>query len=92
MLCDLCNIEAATSFHHLIPRTTHGNKWFKKRFTRQEMQQGMNVCRGCHKSMHTLIPSEKELGKDFNTKEKLLAHGGIAKYVAWKQRQQRNRE
>ena len=41
MFCELCQCEEAYNFHHFIPRTLHSNKWFKRRYTRQEMQQGM---------------------------------------------------
>ena len=84
MDCELCRNEQASSFHHLIPRTLHSNKWFKKRFTREQMQGGIQVCRPCHLAIHNLIPSEKELGRHFNTREKLLAHEAIRRFVAWK--------
>ena len=61
MLCELCRCEEAHNLHHLIPRTLHTNKWFKKRYTREEMQQGIDVCKSCHAAVHDLIPDEKEL-------------------------------
>lgn len=64
----------------------HSNKWFKKRYTRAEMQKGIQVCKACHAAIHDLIPDEKKLGRHYNTLEKLLAHAEIAKYVAWKRR------
>jgi len=48
MLCELCQREEAQDFHHLIPRTLHTNKWFKKRYAREELQQGIAVCKSCH--------------------------------------------
>ena len=48
------------------------------------MQEGMNLCKSCHKAIHDLIPKEKELGRHYNTMEKLLAHPQIAGYVKWK--------
>jgi hypothetical protein len=86
LLCELCQAEAAHNFHHLIPRTLHSNKWFKRRYTRQEMQAGLEVCKSCHSAIHNLIPDEKELGRNYHTREKLLAHPQIAKYVLWKQK------
>ncbi len=91
MLCELCHSEQAHSFHHFIPRTLHSNKWFKRRFTRQEMQQGIQVCKSCHLAIHDLIPDEKELGRDYNTMDKLLAHPEIEKYVRWKRRRKPSR-
>lgn len=43
MLCELCQCEEADNFRHFIPRTLYSNKWFKRRYTRQEMQQGMEA-------------------------------------------------
>ncbi len=84
-LCELCECDPAESFHHLIPRTLHSNKWFKKRFTRDEMRRrGLWVCGDCQRAIHDLIPDEKELGRHYSTKETLLAHPEVAKYVAWK--------
>jgi len=85
-LCELCQREPPSSFHHLIPRTLHSNKWFKKRFTRGQLQAGIDVCRECQSMIHRLIPDEKQMGRRYNTLEKLLGHPEVAKYVAWKRR------
>ena len=84
MLCELCQAEDAHNFHHLIPRTLHSNKWFKKRYTREEMRRGLEVCKSCHRAIHDRVPDEKELGRHFNTLEKLLPHPEIGKFVQWK--------
>jgi hypothetical protein len=86
MICELCQCEDSYNFHHFIPRTLHRNKWFKKRFTREQMRQGICLCKTCHRAIHDLVPSEKELGRHFNTLDKLLAHVGIGRYVEWKRR------
>jgi hypothetical protein len=49
------------------------------------MRQGLTLCRQCHNTLHDQL-TEKELGRDYNTVERLLVHPEIAKYVAWKQR------
>ena len=67
----------------MIPRTCHSNKWFKKNFTRSDMQQTIDVCRDCHRAIHDLIPDEKALGRDFNTVEKLRGHPQMSKFLAW---------
>jgi len=85
-LCELRQVEESHNFHHFIPRTLHSNKWFKKRYTRAQMQHGIQVCKACHTAIHDLIPDEKELGRYYNTLETLLAHPEIAKFVAWKRR------
>lgn len=88
MLCELCQQEPATSFHHLIPRTLHSNRWFKRTFTREQMRSGIEVCRQCHHSIHDFA-TEKELGRRYFTMELLLTQPDIAKYVAWRQRRGR---
>jgi len=81
--CELCDRENELTFHHLIPVCLHKNKWFKKNYTREEMAKGINVCKhDCHREIHNVI-SEKELGRSFNTLEKLLRHPKIKKYVKY---------
>jgi hypothetical protein len=91
MNCELCRCEEAHNFHHFIPRTLHSNKWFKRRFSREQMREGLDLCKSCHRAIHDLIPSEKELGRDYNTREKLLAHPQIAEYIKWKRQRRRGR-
>jgi hypothetical protein len=72
----------ALTFHHLIPRTLHSRKWFKKNYTVDQLQSGANLCNDCHGAVHRFIP-EKLLGTDFNTVEKLLTNEKVAKFVSW---------
>ena len=89
MLCRLCGCEEAYDFHHLIPRTLRSNRWFKKRFTQEQMHTGIDVCRQCHRAIHDLVPDEKQLGRECNTLEKLLSHPEIANYVRWRRKRAR---
>jgi hypothetical protein len=86
MRCQLCQSEDTHNFHHFTPRTLHTNKWFKKRYTRVQMHDGIDVCKSCHDTIHALIPDEKDLGRNYNTLEKLLSHPQVAAYVEWKRR------
>jgi len=81
--CELCARTRELTFHHLIPRSVHGNKWFRARHTREEMARGLQLCRDCHAAIHRFIPSEKELARSFSTREALLAHPELATFVAW---------
>ncbi len=83
IICELCerNVEETTR-HHLIPRTLHSNKWFKKNFTKEQMIETVDLCRDCHKEIHRQIP-EKQMGRSYNSVEKLAAHDKIANFVAW---------
>ena len=87
--CSLCGrvTKLGTNEHHLIPRTLHSNKWFKKRFSREDLRRTIDVCRDCHGAIHRLVPDEKELGRFYNTLESLRTHETIAKFVAWIRKQ-----
>ncbi len=80
--CALCGREAKLTFHHLIPRTLHRNKWFKKQYTRQQMSSGIDVCRECHAAVHR-IADHKQLGREYFTRERLLEHPELAKFITW---------
>lgn len=69
--------------HHLIPRTRHGNRKTRNTFAREEMRTRiLQVCRACHKQIHALF-SEKELAERYHTREALLSHADMARFVAW---------
>ncbi len=84
--CALCGRLRNLTFHHLIPRTCHSNKWFKKNFERVDMQsRGIDLCRHCHTFLHQQF-SEKQLGRTFNTLEVLLADERVQRFVQWVRR------
>ena len=73
MNCELCNRSenVVLDEHHFIPKTLHSNKWYKKNFTKEQLHSTILLCRDCHDAIHGFI-TEKELGKNYNTKEKLM--------------------
>ena len=86
-VCPICERERELTFHHLIPKTCHSNKWFKKRFSKQEMtHSGIDLCRPCHSFIHQQF-DEKVLGRDYHSLNLLLADEGIQKYAAWAKKQ-----
>ena len=72
--------------------TLPSNKWFKRRYTREQVREGIEVCKSCHRAIHDLVPDEKQLGRHYNTLEKLLTHPEIGKFVQWKRERARNDE
>ena len=81
--CQLCEREVrTTSRHHLIPRTVHTNKWFKKRFSREALHETIDLCKDCHRQIHTFF-SPKELGREYNTIAKLLADQRLQDFIKW---------
>jgi len=89
--CRLCSRpDRELTAHHLIPRTLHKNRWFKKTFTREEMRVTVALCRDCHSAIHRFV-DEKTLGRDLNTLEALRSHPPISKFVRFVARQTRER-
>jgi hypothetical protein len=85
--CTLCGRATKLTFHHLIPKTCHSNKWFKKNFSQQEMKtRGIYLCRQCHSFIHRQF-SAKELGRSYNTLEALLQDNKIQKFLVWVRKQ-----
>jgi hypothetical protein len=81
--CALCGSERLITFHHLIPKTCHHNKWFKKNFDKADMRErGIDICRRCHSFIHKKF-SEKYLGKQLNTLDKLTENEIMKKYLNW---------
>jgi hypothetical protein len=83
--CELCGrIDQYLNFHHLIPKTLHSNKKFKKEYDREFMKHhGIWICKkDCHKQIHEFI-SEKEMGLVYNTLDKLMEHPQVSKYLKW---------
>jgi hypothetical protein len=84
--CELCGRIRPLSFHHLIPRTLHGNKWFRKNYDAMDMRtRGAELCKDCHEFIHRTF-TEKELGRSYNTVSALAAHPAVRRFVAWVRR------
>ena len=61
--CELCGSDDYLNFHHLIPRTLHTTKKFKKLFEKMYMKtHGIWICKAdCHRQIHRFI-TEKDMG------------------------------
>ena len=85
--CELCGREELCNEHHLIPRKCHSKKWFRNRYSKEEMQTRIAMlCESCHQEVHKLIPNEVELGKNYHSLELLLTHPQVKNYVEWRAR------
>lgn len=82
--CELCGRAGVVlTRHHLIPRRTHRLKRIRRNFDREQRQGAiLHVCRPCHKQIHVLF-AETELAERYRTREALLSHPEMAKFVAW---------
>ncbi|MEZ5583479.1 MAG: hypothetical protein R3F37_12710 [Candidatus Competibacteraceae bacterium] len=82
--CELCGrIMEALTKHHLIPRSRHRKKRNKRLFNREEVRTRILwVCRPCHNHIHDVL-TEKELEFSYNTRQALLVHPEIRRFVDW---------
>lgn len=92
--CEMCTRVMPLTFHHLIPRETHG-KYINKALpegvegepTRVFLNHhGMMVCRQCHTHIHRLMPNDA-LAARLNTKERVLADPSVQRHVEFACRQ-----
>jgi len=81
-ICCLCQRETDLTFHHLIPTKVHRRAYFKKNFSKQELNIGIDVCRQCHDVIHNSY-SEMELAKTLNSLVLLAADPLLAKQFEW---------
>jgi hypothetical protein len=42
--CDLCGCTRPLTFHHLIPRKVHRRAAFKKNYSKEQLNHGLQVC------------------------------------------------
>jgi hypothetical protein len=47
------------------------------------MRITLTVCHDCHHAIHRFVPKNKDLGRHFNTKDKLLGHKDLACFIRW---------
>ena len=81
--CELCGRPERLTRHHLIPRTLHRNRRVRRRWSREALTRAILwVCRPCHDQIHQLIP-EKQLAEHYHTREALLAHAELRRFVEW---------
>ena len=80
VLCERNNLPITE--HHLIPKTLHAGKYVKKRFTSDQMNETIDLCKACHKTVHANF-SEKELARSFNTIETLRSTSQMSRFIRW---------
>jgi hypothetical protein len=80
--CETCGRATVLTFHHLIPRKLHRRPRFKRLYSRDELNQGIHVCRSCHRGIHRAY-DEMTLGARFATLERLLNDPDLQRHFAW---------
>lgn len=86
LICPFCNREVDLTFHHFIPKKVHGRKYYKKHYSKQDLNQGINICALCHKGIHRLY-DETTLAKRLNNADVLLDDEALAKHFKWVSKQ-----
>lgn len=81
-MCPLCHRYTRLTFHHLIPKKMHRRSFFRKHFTREQLNVGIAICRQCHNGIHRFY-TEMELAKQYRTLEKLQSDEKLNKYFSW---------
>ena len=84
--CALCGRETALTFHHLIPRKMHRRSRFRKRYSRDELNTGIDICPRCHRGLHRLY-DEMTLATTLNTLDALREDDAIQRHARWVRRQ-----
>ena len=87
--CPLCQRSCTLTFHHLIPRKLHRRTHFRKHYDKDQLNQGINICRKCHTGIHKQY-DEMQLGKQFNTLAALKADEQLQRHFEWVSKQKIN--
>lgn len=80
--CELCGRVVPLTYHHLIPRKVHRRNFFKKKYSKEELNNGVYVCRPCHSGVHKLY-DEMTLAKQFNSLELLQEDSAVRTHIQW---------
>ncbi len=84
--CPFCRRELPLTFHHLIPKKLHRRTRFRKQFSREQLNRGIDICRQCHDGIHDRY-DEMTLYREFAAPEKLTADPALARHFEWVARQ-----
>ena len=64
----------------------HRRKGFRRRYTRDDLNVGIWICRQCHRGIHAIY-DELTLAKQYYTLELVLADPALSSHFAWVARQ-----
>ena len=81
-VCPLCLRKSSLTFHHLIPKKLHRRDHFKKHYSKQELNKGINICRKCHSGIHNFY-DEMILAKELNSLELIQSDGVLSRHFKW---------
>jgi hypothetical protein len=64
----------------------HRRPRFRKDYSREQLNAGIDVCRRCHSGLHRLH-DEMTLAKQLNTLEALQEDDAVQRHVSWVSKQ-----
>ena len=76
IICSICQRLTPPKYsekHHLVPRSKKGT-------------ETIDVCCNCGDQVHKIF-TNKDMDREYNTLEKLLAHSDVQKWVKWVNKQ-----
>jgi len=80
--CLMCERKMLLTFHHVIPKEVH--EWYKKHhgMTKNQLHQGIMICRSCHSALHS-FEDNKTLAEKYSTLEAILSHPKVQKWLPY---------
>ncbi|NVK89657.1 MAG: HNH endonuclease [Gammaproteobacteria bacterium] len=81
-VCVTCGRFTDLTFHHLIPRKMHRRKRFQKLYNTEQLNQGIAICRQCHRGIHKQY-DEMTLAMEKNSLQKLLDDAPLRRHFDW---------
>jgi hypothetical protein len=83
--CSMCKRETPINLaeeHHLIPRSIASRNKYAKMPQLEKGKETIRVCVSCGDQLHQLF-TDKELGEDYNTLEKIVANKQVQNWIKW---------
>ncbi|KAL2609846.1 hypothetical protein R1flu_028419 [Riccia fluitans] len=84
--CAMCLRYMPLTFHHLCPRMLHKSMLKKGLYTKQNINEGIDICRPCHSAIHHVFDHET-MALKVNTLEKLMEDERVQRWVRYAEKQ-----
>jgi len=80
--CLMCERKMLLTFHHVVPKEVH--EWYKKHhgMTKNQLNQGIMICRPCHSALHS-FEDNKTLAEKYSTINAIMDHPKVQKWLPY---------
>ena len=89
--CVCCRRAVKLTFHHLLPKKIHRRARFRKTMSKNQLNEGIYVCRLCHRGIHRCY-DEMTLATRFSSLAELLADETLTNHFLWVSKQKETTE